>query len=103
LFYVRFSRVWPGYYFFYNIRKFDFERECLDDDYLEEPPDDEWSDIQGKVIEILTFPEMTHFSLQDLEEEVPFILDGEMPLSMDDEVEPTLVPAILKQCLFDYP
>ena len=108
--FVLVSRVWPGYYFYYNMWFLNQEKRTVDIRILEDAPDSEWAEIQENAAQILDIPGMTHYTRQELFEEVPFVIDEEWPEPVDgedddwdsfDEIKPTLVPASLGQCLFE--
>ena len=109
-YFLYFSRVWPGYFHFFNIWRMG-EKELKNRlDFTYDPPNEEWELILKQIEKEHDIPGMTHFTEEELLTEIPIVLkedwdslieDEIQGLPVDDDAVPATIPATLKECLFD--
>ena len=103
------SRVWPAYYWYYNIWKNPSTENPNIIECIEEPYDNDWLPIHKLICNIMNELRIDYLTKEDLLEPVPFVLN-EMWLDKengsnnkdvdDDEPIPYLDGTAIVQCLF---
>jgi hypothetical protein len=100
VFWLSVSKVFPAYYFYYNIWKPRGDTGYLDTEIAELPFDADWAIFHERLISILKQAGFEQLPQDESRELVPFVFDLEFDDDDNIDDEGHLIPVNVCQCLF---